>query len=191
MQTTQKAKIIKGVGGLYYALVTDSASAYYREVIRCRARGALKRNNATLLVGDNVTLVCDDSNDAIGNDDGKFVIDGIDERSNALIRPPMANLDYLFVTMAAASPTPILATVDKLISIAEHNKIEPIIVITKCELDSANASALCNDYRSCGFTVFCLSAKENTGIEPIEEFIAYEELLVKADDVWHTAKDRN
>jgi ribosome biogenesis GTPase len=73
--------------------------------------------------------------------------------------------------MAAASPSPILSTVDKLISIAEHNKIEPIIVITKSELDPERAAELHDIYSSCGFTVFSLSAVKDLGIEPIDEFI--------------------
>ena len=83
----------------------------------------------------------------------------------------MANLDYLFITMASASPSPSLATVDKLIAIAEFNGIEPIVVITKNELDPAYAEELYKSYTLCGFTCFSLSAVENEGIEPIDEFI--------------------
>jgi ribosome biogenesis GTPase len=83
----------------------------------------------------------------------------------------MANLDYLFVTMAAASPSPILSTVDKLIAIAEHNKIEPVIVITKNELDTSKADELLGIYKKSGFECFSLSAAEGVGIEPIDLFI--------------------
>ena len=83
----------------------------------------------------------------------------------------MANLDYLFITMAAAAPTPVLSTVDKLICIAEFNKIEPVIVITKCELDAEYASELESIYKQSGFTVFKLSAAEDIDICPIDRFI--------------------
>ena len=83
----------------------------------------------------------------------------------------MANLDFLFITMAAAAPVPVLSTVDKLICIAEFNKIEPVVVITKCELNPELAEELKFIYEKSGFTVFCLSAIDDIGISPIDEFI--------------------
>ncbi len=169
MENTIKGKIIKGVGGLYSVRVLDEDSPFYKKVVRCRARGAFRHNNVTPLPGDFVLISFDE---AIENEDGgKFVIDEITDRRNALIRPPMANLDYLFVTMAAASPSPILSTVDKLIAIAEHNKIEPVIVITKNELDTSKADELLGIYKKSGFECFSLSAAEGVGIEPIDLFI--------------------
>ncbi len=163
MNDTLKGKILKGVGGLYSVRLSGG------ETIRCRARGAFRHNNLTPLPGDNVLVSLDST--LITEDDSKYVLDEIVDRRNSLIRPPMANLDFLFVTMAAAAPSPILPTVDKLISIAEFNKIEPIIVITKCELDSAHADELYAIYKKSGFECFKLSAAENIGIEPIDEFI--------------------
>lgn len=169
MENTVKGKIIKGVGGLYSVLVTDTESTLCGSVVRCRARGALRHNNLTPLAGDHVLISADDQSRR--DEETGYVIDDIVDRRSALIRPPLANLDYLFVTMAAASPTPILPTVDKLICIAEHNGIEPVIVITKKELDEKKADELCHIYSSCGFHTFALSAKENDGVEPIDEFI--------------------
>ena len=168
MEKTFKGKILKGVGGLYS--VRPISGGFADDcVIRCRARGSFRHERITPLPGDNVML----SSDAPlgGESEQGFVIDEIIERRNSLIRPPLANLDYLFVTMAAASPTPILTTVDKLICIAEHNGIEPVIVITKQELDPQYAEKLYDLYSSCNFTVFILSALENVGIAPIDEFI--------------------
>ena len=167
-----KGKITKGVGGLYTVTVLDEQSEYFRQSVKCRARGILRHNHLTPLPGDTVLMSYEDSQEE-NADGGKFVIDEIIDRKNALIRPPLANLDYLFVTMACASPTPILSTVDKLISIAEHNKIEPIIVITKAELDAKKADELENIYRSCGFECFKLSVKDNIGVEPIDDFIKH------------------
>jgi ribosome biogenesis GTPase len=167
MQSTLKGKIIKGVGGLYSVLITENGCPKRGETVRCRARGAFRHNNLTPLPGDFVLVSCEGENDENAN----YVIDEIVDRRSALIRPPLANLDYLFVTMAAASPAPILPTIDKLISIAEHNSIEPVVVITKSELDPIRAKELYGIYSSCGFHTFSLSAKENVGVEPIDEFI--------------------
>ena len=167
MQSTLKGKITKGVGGLYSVLITDTESPLSGQTLRCRARGAFRHNNLTPLPGDFVLVGCEGEQ----GDNAIYVIDEIVDRRSALIRPPLANLDYLFVTMAAASPAPILPTVDKLICIAEHNGIEPVIVITKSELDKARAEEIYKIYSSCGFSVFSLSVKENVGVEPIDEFI--------------------
>ena len=165
-------KIMQGVGGLYSVRITDfdtTDSDIIENTVSCRARGAFRHNNLSPLAGDNVILSYT-RNDTKNSTD-EYVIEEICKRKNSLIRPPLANLDYLFITLAAASPKPILSTVDKLISIAEFNEIEPIIVITKCELDLEYASKLKNIYEKSGFTVFCLSAVENIEIEPIDEFI--------------------
>ena len=115
-------KVVKGLGGLYEVRTVSEDREVERIV--CRAKGNLKRDDEKLLVGDNVTIELDDS-----TPDG-VVIASIDERRNSLIRPPLANLDYIFIVLAAAKPAPVLETVDKLIAIAEHNGIEPIAVIT-------------------------------------------------------------
>lgn len=160
-------KILQGVGGLYTVLVTEGELC--GSTLPCRARGSFRHNNLSPLAGDNVVISpARESND---KKQSEYVIEDICDRRSALIRPPLANLDYLFITLAAASPKPILATVDKLISIAEFNDIEPIIVITKCELDPNYAEELRAIYEKSGFTVFALSAVSDIGITPIEDFI--------------------
>ena len=160
-------KIIQGVGGLYSVHVSDGVAEPY--TVSCRARGSFRHNNLSPLAGDNVII--SPARDDEKNLSEEFVIEEICERKNSIIRPPLANLDYLFITLAAASPKPVLSTVDKLISIAEFNEIEPIIVITKCELDSEYAKELKRIYENSGFTVFSLSAVENIDVEPLNEFI--------------------
>ena len=171
MSNTVKGKIINGVGGLYTVRLLEDTALPAGSKIKCRARGSFRHEKLSPLPGDTVTLLFSENGDKKDKNASDFVIDAIDERRNSLIRPPMANLDYLFITMASASPSPSLATVDKLIAIAEFNGIEPIVVITKNELDPAYAEELYKSYTLCGFTCFSLSAVENEGIEPIDEFI--------------------
>ena len=167
MEPALKAKILKGVGGLYSVRIIEPNTPLTGEILRCRARGAFRHNNLSPLPGDFVTVIAEGE-----GEEASYVISEIVDRRNSLIRPPMANLDYLFVTMAAASPSPILSTIDKLISIAEHNKIEPVVVITKCELDPTRAEEIYEIYSKCGFYCFMLSAKENIGVSKIDEFIS-------------------
>ena len=90
----------------------------------------------------------------------------------------MANLDCMFVSMASASPAPILPTVDKLIAIAEHNSIAPYIVIEKCELDREKTAEIKSIYELGGFKVFPVSCVTGEGIDELRNFI-YSELCGK------------
>ena len=157
---------MRGVGGLYSVRLTESSDPDCGSFIKCKARGAFRHDGLSPLPGDTVVLVPTEER---GSDN--YVIDKIEARKNFLIRPPMANLDYLFITMAARSPMPCLTTVDKLIAIAEHNRIEPVILITKNELDPDYASALADIYTASGFICFSVSAVESRGIEAVDKFI--------------------
>jgi ribosome biogenesis GTPase len=156
MQQNIKGTIIKGVGGLYYVRPDGTD-----ELIPCRARGKFRHAGLTPLVGDRVLLAMDN----------EAVIDEIIDRKNALIRPPLANLDILFVSMASAFPSPILLSVDKLICIAEHHGIEPVIVVGKSELDTESTQKICDLYRGAGFEVFAISAKNGDGVDALEDYL--------------------
>ena len=137
-------RIISLSGGLYTVDVDG-------EKIACRAKGAFRYEKEKPLVGDIVTL---------RQARGEYAIESIGERRNSFIRPPVANLDFLFAVCAAASPDPVLLTLDKLISIAEHVKAEPVIVITKNDLAPDTARELADTYRKCGFEVFVCPGEE-------------------------------
>ena len=168
-------RVIKGVGGLFTVRMErggegPSSAPLDGKILFARGRGAL-RQKGSLLVGDRVRVLYDDSSFSITDGEGLpspdgtgIVIEEILPRSCALIRPPMSNLNLLFVTVAAASPDPVFETVDKLISIAEFNGIEPVMVVTKCDLNPDYAQRIANCYRKAGFTVFC-EGKETDGVE--------------------------
>lgn len=159
-----KGRITQSVGGLY-TVRTDEADGA-RE-LQGRARGAFRHNNLSPLVGDNVIL-------DLSQGEENAVVDEICERKNSLIRPPLANLDCVFVTIAAAKPAPMPDMTDKLTAILEHNDIEPVIVIGKCELDRERAKELKEIYEKAGYRVFPLSCVTGEGIEEIDEFIKIE-----------------
>ncbi len=191
-------KIIKGVGGLYYVKLSDNIKdtqgdisedddGYeYRQncggkIVECRARGVFRHNHITPLVGDNVEIVYNDSSFTEKDGETVFALGGrnimiseILPRKNSLIRPPVANIDTIFVTMASAAPEPMTDMVDKLISILEFNNIEPVVVIGKCELRRERAEELRKIYDLAGYRVFVLSCKTGEGIEEIKEFVSQE-----------------
>ena len=162
MITTKYGKVVKGLGGLYETRVESENGI---ERLACRAKGVLKRDDEKVLIGDNVKILFDDS-----TPDG-LVISEVIERKNSLIRPPMANLDYLFIVFAAKKPSPVIETVDKLVAISVHNGITPVIVITKSDLDSETADELASIYIKVGIPTFVTSSEDKTGVEPLAEYI--------------------
>ena len=175
MEKKVSGRVIKGVGSLFTVLVdnNEGGGELSGKMVQSRARGTLKRGGSAVLAGDVVTLSYDaDRYDGERTgDDASFVIEEISERKNALIRPPLANLDYLFITVAAASPAPVLLTVDKLFSICIYNNIEPIALISKSELNGALASEIAEIYKKAGFEVFLTSAETGEGIDALSAYI--------------------
>ena len=159
MITEKSGKVIKGLGGLFEVRIFDTG-----EIISCRAKGNLKRDEDKVYVGDNVTVALDDATP------DSVVISRIEERQNSLIRPPMANLDYLFIVFAAAKPSPVIETVDKLISIAEYSGIEPVVVITKSDIAAAEEYE--SVYRLAGIPVFVTSSESGEGTDALSEYIS-------------------
>lgn len=117
-----KGKIIKGIGGFYYVDCGDT-------VYECKARGNFRKQKITPLVGDNVEITVNDG-------EHENTIDKILDRKNSLIRPPLANLDTLFIISSMVEPKINTLIIDKLAAIAEYKNIEPVIVITKTDLDT-------------------------------------------------------
>lgn len=171
MDYKTKGKILRGVGGLYTIALEHDGSPLGGRTVSCRARGVFRHEGLTPLPGDDVTVGYDDSAWREDSDGSGIRIDDILDRRNALIRPPMANLEVLFVTMAAAAPAPLLPVVDKLISIAEHNRIEPVIIVGKSDLDAARAENIRALYAAAGFEAFAVSCEHGEGIDAVGHYI--------------------
>ena len=159
-----QGKVVKGLGGLYEVRYLGEGGRPER--ISLRAKGNLRRDDSKLLIGDDVTVTLDDS-----TPDG-IVISAVSERKNSLIRPPLANLDYIFIVFAARKPDPVTETVDKLIAIAEDQGITPVIVITKTDLDSESADYYYSIYSSAGFKTFITSSERGEGIDALSQYIS-------------------
>lgn len=178
MDYKSNGKLIKGIGGLYLVTVdVTEGDPLAGKTVPCRARGKFRHAGTSPLVGDRVEITYNDRTlaalEASDGDDSatEIMISRIEDRKNSLIRPPLANLDVLFIAMAAASPAPLLPVVDKLILIAEFNEIEPVIIIGKNELDPENAERIAEIYRRAGFTVFLLSALTGDGVDAVRAYV--------------------
>ena len=135
---TKTGKLVKGIGGFYYVDCDN-------EIFECKARGSFRNQSITPLVGDNVEINI--------NENGENTIDKIFERKNELVRPPLANLDRLFIVASLVDPKINTSVIDNLIAVAEYKNIEPIIIITKTDLDSS-CEKYTSIYEKSGFTVF-------------------------------------
>ena len=149
--------LITSVSGGNYTVKTA------QKTIFCRAKGAFRHEGEKPLAGDRVT---------VRGGNNEFVIDTILPRKNSFIRPPLANLDKLFIVAAAASPDPILLTLDKLASIAEHAGIDVVFVITKDDLSQESAQNLADIYGRAGFRVFVTPGGD--GVAKIKNYLIEE-----------------
>lgn len=98
---------------------------------------------------------------------GSGVVTAVLPRKNFLSRPPVANIDRLFIVSSFENPAPNEYIIDRLTAIAVYHGIEPIIVFNKC--DAGNFSCWESIYRAAGFRVFTVSAETGEGIDTLKE----------------------
>ena len=86
---------------------------------------------------------------------------------NGLVRPPLANLDRLFVVCAARDPVPVPLLIDKAVAAAELSGIEPVVVFTKADLSGRSVGPLLEGYRLAGLACCLTSSVTGEGVEEI------------------------
>ena len=156
MPNKNQGRIVKVVRGIYYAATGE-------ESIPCNAKGAMRLTGKSPCVGDFV--------DFDMNDDGTGTITDIHVRKNSLIRPPLANLDYMLMIVSVAAPMPNLYVADKFLAILEHKDIPPCVVITKSDI-ADGAEELADKYRQIGYPVFVISSETGEGVPELKDFLA-------------------
>ena len=101
--------IVKGIGGFYYVKTAEG-------IVECKPRGIFRKQKITPVAGDEVTLE---------TENGAAVIAQIAPRKNVFVRPPVANLDVLFLVASTTQPTPSTLVLDKLSAIAVDKGVQP------------------------------------------------------------------
>ena len=147
--------IIKGIGGFYYVEAADGI------IYECKARGVFRKEKITPLAGDKVEISVDENN--------KNSIDKIYERRNMFKRPPIANVDKLVIVSSVCDPRPNLLIIDRLTAVAVYKNVEPIIVFTKNDLQSADEYI--EIYKNAGFKTFAVSNETGEGIGEVKAVI--------------------
>lgn len=143
--------ILKGIGGFYYV---ETAEGIYE----CKARGVFRKSRIKPLAGDRVEISI--------NENAENTIDVIRERSSLMLRPPVANIDRLFIVSSAREPNPVLLIIDRLTAIAVSRGIEPIVVFTKSDL--ADVSRYIEIYRKAGIKAIAVSSVTGEGVELVK-----------------------
>ncbi|MBQ3817322.1 MAG: GTPase RsgA, partial [Clostridia bacterium] len=142
--------IIKALSGFFYVLSGDN-------VYECRARGNFRKSGKTPLVGDYAEISALDTSHGI--------IEEIRTRKSCLLRPPVANIEKLFIISSHSSPKPNTSIIDRMAAIAIYNGIEPVIVFNKC--DMGDFSEFEKIYRNSSFKTYVVSAKTGEGISDL------------------------
>ncbi|HNW86209.1 MAG TPA: ribosome small subunit-dependent GTPase A [Candidatus Limiplasma sp.] len=142
--------IVKGVGGLYYARDLE------QKIHVLRAKGVFRKRHITPLVGDAIRF-------SPGAQDDQGWIEEVLPRTNELVRPPVANIRYL-VFVLAPEPEPDFLLLDRMLVMARAQRIEPLLVVNKCELDTSLGEKIRREYALAEAPVFEVSAKLGQGV---------------------------
>lgn len=148
---TENGLIMKGIGGFYYVETADG-------IFECKAKGKFRKERIVPLAGDRVKITVRDGEEN--------TIDEIFERKNCLKRPPVANIDTLMIVVSVADPAPNTLVIDKMTVLAEKNRIEPVIVITKTDLGFFDE--LMDIYEKTGYRVMAVSGKTGVGVDEVK-----------------------
>ena len=146
--------IVKGIGGFYYVETADG-------IFECKAKGKFRKERIVPLAGDRVKIIVRDGEEN--------TIDEIFERKNCLKRPPVANIDTLMIVVSVADPAPNTLVIDKMTVLAEKNRIEPVIVITKTDLGFFDE--LMDIYEKTGYRVIAVSGKTGVGVDEVKALL--------------------
>lgn len=134
------ARVIEVLADRYKVSISDTYDSIF-----VKSRGKNKKSGY-IKVGDLVKL---------SNVSGEYIIEEVLERKNDYIRPPVANMDYMFIVIAAGSPKPDFLLLDKQIITTEYNKCIPIIVVNKSDLENSSKiiEYVKNTYATIGYKV--------------------------------------
>ncbi len=140
----------KGIGGFYTVETPEG-------IYTCTARGKFRKARISPYAGDRVRI--------LGEEDGTGALEEILPRKNFLVRPPIANIDQLFIVTSLRDPSPDPLILDKTIAAAELEQIAPVLVLTKTDLD--DVSPLQEIYSVAGIPCFAVSSVTGEGVDQV------------------------
>jgi ribosome biogenesis GTPase len=140
------------------------------QVVQCRMRGRLKNTPRTTdicVIGDRVKVACPDPQTRV-------VVEVLPRKTRFSRRQPgrgperedvlVANLDQLLVTFCYGQPPLKTRLLDRFLVIAEHQGVEPVVVMNKADLRGSDDSAWQSAYEAIGYPVLNVSAATGEGV---------------------------
>ena len=153
-------QIRKALSGYYY--VYDNG-----ELIQCRGRGVFRNRGESPLVGDIV--------DYDKEDQSEGYVMKIHERKNALVRPPIANIDQAILVFSVKEPSFSTTLLDRFLAVLESYNVKPIIVLTKMDMLTEQGvkelQPFIQDYEDIGYTVLTTYMGDPTLMERLATYL--------------------
>lgn len=147
-----KGQIIKILSNLYF--VNDGNKVY-----ECHSRGKFRNDKIIPVVGDYV----------IFDEENNYILE-ILPRNNSLVRPLVSNIDQGIIITSVKHPDFSSNLLDKLITVMEHNEIEPILCFSKWDLlseeETEQMEKICTYYSKIGYTTL-----KNIELEKLKEIL--------------------
>ena len=160
--TMKRGTLVRGIGSFY--TVRDAGKQEY--TLRCKKK--FRRDNMMPLVGDEVLF-------SPGQGEEHGWLEEILPRKTLCLRPPVANVTKLVIVIAPV-PEPDLLLVDRQISRAFSQGMDVLLVVNKCDLDTALAGKTETEYMQTGISVIAASARDGTGLDEVRKALAGEAL---------------
>ncbi len=159
-----QGKVVKAAGGFF--TVRDGHGEEYV----CRARGMLKRDSKSLIVGDNVLFEPPEKEPSCS--DGEGIIEKLLPRSNLLQRPRVSNVDQLAVIMSLRYPDCDWQLVSRMLVLAEKEGLFAFLCLNKTDLISKSAlNEIISRLDNYPYKVIYTSAISGTGLDKLEEHL--------------------
>ena len=142
--------------GQVYKTQTDRFTVKCQDkLIKCNARGLLKKRGNEILVGDFVEVE-------------KGVILNVLERKNRFVRPSVSNVDVV-VLLVSPEPKPDYYLIDKVLVNSIKEGTEVIVVINKTDVDETFYNEFNSEYKNLNLDVVKISALNLVGVEELKE----------------------
>ena len=160
-----KGKVIRKIQGFYDVLCEKG-------IYSCKLKGILKKSNNKLncVIGDIVDFDIDD-----------LVINNIYDRKNLLLRPLVANVDFVAITLSVKDPVIDINNFQKMLLLIDKQEIPLILILSKIDLvDEDEKTKMLNELndRFRNIKIFCISLKTKEGLLELEKYIEGKQIVL-------------
>lgn len=146
---------MRGMGGFY--TVVDAQGEQF--TLRCKKK--FRRMHISPLVGDEVLFTP-------GEGEEHGWLEEILPRSSECIRPPVANVSLLLISVSP-TPAPDMLLIDRLMVRARMQNMKMLLVVTKGDLDDTLAETLRAQYAGADVPVYPVCARTGEGLDALRE----------------------